>query len=75
MDEPREWIVTTPIIGTGTVYVNASNEEEAKQKALAGDWADHCKQVEIDTLEMAEECRGNVCNLLSFSGTTIEPND
>lgn len=59
----KKFIVIVPLVGYSTVFVEAENEKEAKEKAL-----DKCCEFENDNVELQElygvedVVKGNICN-------------
>lgn len=54
-----KWTVEAPIYGSVSLHVEAENAEQAIARAKEGDWSE---PPEIETWEVSEGCRGNVCN-------------
>lgn len=65
------WMVTAPIYGSATVFVEAESEEQARQKAIDGDWSE---SAEINEWEVSEKC-GNFCHRTSYDAVRVERNE
>ena len=72
MSKEREWMVTVPIYGQADIFVTAASEEEARTKAMDGDWSD----AEVSNWEVSEACRGSgVCYRTGYDTIRVVVNE